>query len=83
MQCRWLFPFLRASCDNWNFSASNPVVYVGGNYNQNGNYGLFYRNYNTASNSNGNIGSRFLYVLLTILQFTAQAAAHPLVKISN
>ena len=46
--------------DNWNFNASNPAVYVGGNYNQNGNYGLFYRNYTTASNSNGNIGSRFL-----------------------
>ncbi len=49
-----------SSCDNWNFDASNPCVYVGGNYNQNGNHGLFYVNYNTASNTNGNIGSRHL-----------------------
>lgn len=49
-----------ASCDNWNFNASNPCVYAGGNYNQNQNQGLFYFNYNTASNSNGNIGSRTL-----------------------
>ncbi len=48
------------SCDNWNFNAGNPVVYVGGNYNQNGNHGLFYRNYNSVSNANANIGSRFL-----------------------
>lgn len=58
MQCRCFFD--PASCDNWNFDASNPCVYVGGNYNQNGNHGLFYVNYNTASNSSGNIGSRFL-----------------------
>ncbi|MDE7244231.1 MAG: hypothetical protein K2O18_09685, partial [Oscillospiraceae bacterium] len=63
VQCRWLFPFFRASCDNWNFNASNPCVYVGGNYNQNGNYGLFYLNYNTASNSGSNIGSRVLLSL--------------------
>ena len=48
------------SCDNWNYSASNPCLYVGGNYNQNGNYGLFYVNYNTASNTSSNIGSRHL-----------------------
>lgn len=47
------------SCDNWNFSASNPTVYGGGNYNQNGNHGLFYLNYNSVSNQNSNIGSRF------------------------
>ena len=46
------------SCDNWNFDASNPCVYAGGNYNQNQNNGLFYFNYNTASNANANIGSR-------------------------
>ena len=64
---------VRVSCDNWNFNASNPCVYVGGNYNQNANYGLFYLNYNTASNSNGNIGSRFLYVWLTILHDSANS----------
>lgn len=60
--------FLRspvASCDNWNFNTSNPVVYVGGNYNQNGNHGLFYVNYTSVTNSNANYGSRFLFVLLT------------------
>ena len=44
------------SCDNWYFSASNPCLYVGGNYSQNGNHGLFYVNYNTATNANANIG---------------------------
>lgn len=35
------------------------MLYVGGNYNQNQNNGLFYRNgNNTASNANANIGSR-------------------------
>lgn len=62
--------FLRslvASCDNWNFNTSNPVIYVGGNYNQNGNHGLFYVNYTNATNANSNLGSRFLSVLLTII----------------
>ena len=44
--------------DNWNFNASNPCLHVGGNYNQNLNHGLFYVNYNSATNSNGNIGAR-------------------------
>ena len=57
--------FPGSSCDNWNFNASNPCVYVGGNYNQNGNHGLFYVNYNGVSNTNANIGSRFLCVSLT------------------
>ena len=48
------------SCDNWNFNSSNPCVYAGGNYNQNLNHGLFYFNYNSTSNSNDNIGSRYL-----------------------
>ena len=52
--------FCRGSCDNWNFNASNPCVYAGGNYNQNSNHGLFYFNYNSASNTNDNIGSRCL-----------------------
>jgi len=33
-------------------------VNVGGNYNQNTNYGLFYFNNNGATNKNANIGSR-------------------------
>jgi hypothetical protein len=37
------------------------VLYVGGNYNQNQNYGLFYLNgNNTASDSNGSLGGRLL-----------------------
>lgn len=48
------------SCDYWNFSTSNPCLYAGGNYNQNLNHGLFYVNYNSASNSNANHGCRLL-----------------------
>jgi hypothetical protein len=44
------------SCDYWLFNASNPCLCVGGNYNQNGNHGLFYVNCNSASNSNANVG---------------------------
>lgn len=55
------------SSDNWNFNASNPCLHFGGNYNQNGNHGLFYVNYNTASNSNANIGCRVLFGLATHL----------------
>lgn len=46
--------------DNCNVDSSNVVAYVGGNYNQNRNGGLFYVNSNSTSNSNGNIGARFL-----------------------
>lgn len=46
--------------DNWNFNASNPVVYVGGNYNQNTNHGMFYVNYTNATNANANLGCRTL-----------------------
>ena len=46
--------------DNWNFNASNPCLHVGGNYNQNLNYGLFYVNYNSASNTNANVSCRIL-----------------------
>ena len=78
--------FLRslvASCDNWNFNTSNPVIYVGGNYNQNGNHGLFYVNYTNATNANGNLGSRFLFcVANNHPPHTAQVVAHPSVKIS-
>lgn len=71
------------TCDNWNFNSSNPCLYVGGNYNQNTNHGLFYVNYNSTSNSNANIGCHILFVLCLILHFTAQVVAHPLVKISK
>ena len=72
------------TCDNWNFNASNPCLYVGGNYNRNTNHGLFYVNYNSVSNSNSNIGCRnLLSVLLTNLQITAQVVAHLKVKISS
>ena len=44
--------------DNWNFNASNPCLDVGGSYSQSLNHGLFYVNYNTATNANANIGCR-------------------------
>ena len=44
--------------DDWNFNASDPVVFVGGGYGQSGSYGLFFRNFTTASYSYGSIGSR-------------------------
>ena len=47
-----------ASCDNWNFNTSNPVIYVGGNYNQNGNHGLFCVGYVSAAGSGLYLGSR-------------------------
>ena len=46
--------------DNWNYDSSNPCLYRGGNYNRNQNYGVFYLNYNSASNANANIGCRHL-----------------------
>lgn len=37
------------------------VLYAGGNYNSNDNYGLFYTNANNnATNNNGSLGSRLL-----------------------
>lgn len=67
-----------ASCDNWNFNASNPVVYVGGNYSQNGNHGLFYVNYTSATNANVNLGARFLSVLLTSILHYGTGSRAPL-----
>lgn len=75
--------FVVAACDNWNYNASNPCLYVGGNYNQNGNHGMFYVNYNTTSNSNPNVGCRNLLMRNANLQITAQVVAHLLVKISE
>lgn len=45
------------------FYSSDPCLYVGGNYYQSANHGLFYVNYNDVSNSNANIGCRILFVL--------------------
>ena len=46
------------SSDNWDFSASYPCLYFGGNYNQYGYHGLFYVNCNSVSYSYRNIGCR-------------------------
>ena len=59
------FPFhgsvFRLCGDHCNYNSSGVVLYVGGNYNQNQNYGAFYLNGNNgASNANANIGSHIL-----------------------
>lgn len=64
-----------ASCDYWNFSTGSPVIYVGGYYGQYGNHGLFYVNYTSATNANANLGSRFLFVLLTSILWGRHSAA--------
>lgn len=67
--------------DHCNYNSSGVVLRIGGNYNQNQNYGMFYLNGNNdASNQNSNIGSRHLVKTVTI-DFLAQAFAHLLVKI--
>ena len=66
------------TCDNWNFNASNPCLYVGGNYNQNTNHGLFYVNYTSTSNTNTNIGCRNLFVITLILNFYGAGSRSPL-----
>ena len=63
------------SSDNWNFNASNPCLHFGGNYNRNGNHGLFYVNYNSVSNANANIGCRVLLGLATHLHSSSSQAA--------
>lgn len=55
--------FACGSSDNWNFNSGNPCLHFGGNYNQSGNHGLFYVNYNGVSNANANIGCRVLFGL--------------------
>lgn len=47
-----------ASCDYWNFGASYPCVYVGGDYGRSANRGLFYVSYTSASGTGGSVGSR-------------------------
>ena len=78
------------SSDNWNFNASNPCLHFGGNYDQNGNHGLFYVSYNSASNANANIGCRVLLGLATHLHSRPtnrgpgrDLPRHPLVQISQ
>lgn len=44
--------------DYWDYSASNPCLYCGGNCSQDQSHGLFYVNYNTASSSGSKIGCR-------------------------
>lgn len=44
--------------DNWNFSASHPCLYVGGDYGQNLDRGMFYVSYDGTSGSSADIGCR-------------------------
>lgn len=46
------------SCDDWSYSASYPVVCVGGYYYQNGYHGLFFVNCTGASSTSASHGSR-------------------------
>ena len=46
------------SCDYWNFSSSNPCLYVGGDCSHYSGYGLFCVGYSTASNYDGYVGCR-------------------------
>ena len=48
------------TCDNWSFSASSPVVCVGGNCVQSDVRGLFCVSYATASDANASFGCRLL-----------------------
>jgi hypothetical protein len=63
------------------------VLYVGGNYNANGNFGMFYFNANNdASNTNGNLGSRHLVYIHNAIHrfihnFIAQVIPQHMLKI--
>ena len=46
------------SSDGWDFNASYPCLRFGGNYYQDGNFGLFYVYCVSASDSSRNIGCR-------------------------
>lgn len=46
------------SADGWSFNASYPCLCFGGDCNRYGDHGLFYVDYNSASNSYANIGCR-------------------------
>ena len=49
------------SPDGWCFGASYPCLYVGGSYDQDLSYGMFYVDCNGVSNSGANIGCRLLF----------------------
>ena len=52
-----------------NSNTGDRVARVGGNYNDNANYGFFYVNANNnASNTNANYGSRHLVLYLKVTQ---------------
>ncbi len=54
---------VQAQTDYCNYNASGVVLYVGGNYNQNPNYGLFcLYGSGAATSKNANIGSRLQYL---------------------
>lgn len=54
-----------------NSNSSTYPAYVGGNYNTNANYGLFYFNgNNSATNTNANLGSRHLVIKKIIAQIS-------------
>lgn len=63
---QWVYPTTASGSnstyvpDYWLFYASFPCLYVGGNYNQNTNHGLFYVNCGSASSSSSSIGSRLM-----------------------
>ena len=46
------------SCDYWYFGSSGPCLFVGGNYHQRTNHGLFFVSYDDVSNSYADIGCR-------------------------
>ena len=46
--------------DSWSFNASSPCLYVGGDYSQGLDLGLFYVYCNTASDANASIGCRLM-----------------------
>lgn len=47
-----------ASCGSWSFSASSPVVFVGGYYGQSGSHGLFFVSYASAAGASVGLGAR-------------------------
>ena len=48
------------SCDSWNFDASSPCLFGGGDYRQYLDRGLFYVSRNGTSNASANRGSRLM-----------------------
>ena len=48
------------ACDYWYANTSASVLFAGGDYGHDGNYGLFYVNYLSLSYASGNVGARLL-----------------------